>query len=168
MRHGHKGLTLVEVVVTVAVLGIAVLAIDQAWVLFAAGYGRTTEQAYRQERAVAVLRELVDGAGDEPGLRAACEVRTASGGDGIAYAVRRAGGERRVVEYYLVGSEVYRSARDWYDGWPEWTGGSVALTGVSAFSINSESGGLYRITLSLQGEPGIALVTGVQARNAPR
>lgn len=166
--RGQRGLTLLEAVVSVAILGIVVLAINQAWVQFTTGYARTTEQAYRQERAVAVLRELVDGVGEEPGLRAACEVRTASGGDGIAYAVRRAGGERRVVEYYLAGSELYRSAREWYDGWPEWTGGSVVLTGVSAFSINSESGGLYRIRLSLQGEPGIALVTGVRARNAPR
>ncbi|MEW5933280.1 MAG: prepilin-type N-terminal cleavage/methylation domain-containing protein, partial [Bacillota bacterium] len=146
MGHRENGLTLIEAVVTMAILGIVVAAVNQVWVQFATGYERTTDQAYRQERAVAVLRELVDGVGQEPGLRAALEVRTAPDGNGIAYVAARAGGERIVVEYYLAGSELYRSARAWYEGWPQWSGGSVVLTQVATFSISWESG-LYRITL---------------------
>lgn len=165
MGHREDGLTLIEVVVTVAILGLVVAAVNQVWVQFATGYERTADQVYRHERAVAVLRELVDGAGQEPGLRAALEVRTAPGGNGIAYVAARAGGERIVVEYYLVGSQLYRSARAWYEGWPRWTGGSVVLTRVAAFSISWESG-LYRITLALEGDRGAVLVTGVRPRNA--
>jgi len=165
--HREKGLTLIEVVVTAAILGIVVAAVSQVWVQFATGYGRTTDQAHRQERAVAVLRELVDGAGQEPGLRAALEVRTAPNGNGIAYVATGAGGERVVVEYYLVGSQLYRCARAWRHGewWPQWSGGSVVLTGVAAFSISWESG-LYRIRLALEGDRGAELVTGVRPRNA--
>jgi prepilin-type N-terminal cleavage/methylation domain-containing protein len=162
--HRVKGFTLIEVVVTVAILGIVVVAINQVWVQFATGYERTTEQAYRQEQAVAVLRELVDGVGEEPGLRAALEVRTASGGKGIAYVAARAGGERIVVEYYLAGSQLYRSVRTWYEGWPQWSEGSVVLSGVGTFSISWESG-LYRITVALEGDQGVLLVTGVRPRN---
>ncbi|MDI6823825.1 MAG: prepilin-type N-terminal cleavage/methylation domain-containing protein [Bacillota bacterium] len=165
MGHRENGLTLIEAVVTVAILGIVVAAVNQVWVQFATGYERTTDQAYRQERAVAVLRELVDGVGQDPGLRAALEVRTTPGDSGIAYVAARAGGERIVVEYYLVGSQLYRSARAWYEGWPQWSGGSVVLTRVATFSISWESG-LYRITLALEGDQGAALVTGVRPRNA--
>lgn len=164
MGRRAAGLTLVEVVVAVAVLGVVAAGLHQVALQFTTGYHRVTGQAYARERAAAVLRVLLDGSGEEPGLRAAREVRVAPGGEGIAYLAGEEGRTPIVVEYFRVGSRLYRSVHPDEGGWPRWAGGTAVLEGVRALSVSWE-GGTWRIVLCLEGEPSEVLVTGVRPRN---
>ncbi|MFZ5767181.1 MAG: hypothetical protein ACOY3F_00580 [Bacillota bacterium] len=149
MRYGHPeaGMTIVEAIVAAALLGIAVFAIAQTQVFLHRGYEHGIEKSYRSSRAAAAMREIIDGSGDVPGLRAAAEVRIRSGGTGIAYLVTTRDGSSRVREYYVSGTDLLRATREPEQGWPQWSDGQVVVGGVSAFSASSE-GSLWVVSIT--------------------
>jgi prepilin-type N-terminal cleavage/methylation domain-containing protein len=92
VRRGTRGFTLLEIAVSLAILGIGMVACIQA---FGAGL-RLQDRAARQDRAVELARETMDRLIQAPASRPGSEER---GDYRVSWTTRKAGEEDGIQEY---------------------------------------------------------------------
>ncbi len=170
VRDNARGVTLLEVLVAVAVMGLIL-----GPTLYVMTQGTRTEASTRrqfsqQEQAYRVLREIVDGRDEVPGLR---QARAVSINGGLSFLAGSSS-----ATYYLADGKLYRkvcpvppcAVEDPVTP----SGGTEVLADVQAFQV-TRSGRLLTITLEVRtpatgtggSATGVRLTTKVLGRNLP-
>lgn len=171
----ERGFTLIEMLVTVAIIGLILAPVLTILTQGTRTEATTSKQFSQQEQAYKVFRQIVDGVSKRtalvPGL---LQARALNTGGGLAFQV-----ENTIVTYYSADGSLYRKTCD--TGTPgcavspiDPTGGTAILPNVQQFAA-TQAGQLVTLQLEVHSparttggsDTGIRLVTEVVVRNLP-